>query len=170
MECSGLCFGKCNWRSLKNSFPMFVTTFLLCGRLYHTTLLLRCLVGRDTIFWSESYISSLSYPASPRACWYTVLASLSTSSELVIVFYLFWMELGMFFGMDGGRLDDLFTYLRLLLSFLYGLYVPSVDIVTSRKLTVWPACSILIFSWFRLKMRCKAFSILEMRGPFAFSR
>ena len=76
----------------------------------------------------------------------------------------------MFFGTDGGWLDDLFTYLRLLLGFLYGLCVPFVDIVTSRKLTVWPVCSIQIFSWFRLKMRCKAFSILEMRGPFAFSK
>ena len=112
---------------------MFVATFLLYGGLYHTNLLLRFLVGRDAIFWSESYVSSSSYPASLRACWYTVLASLNTYSELEIVFNLFWMELGMFFGMDGGWLDDLFTYLRLLLGFLYGLCVPSVDIVTSRS-------------------------------------
>ena len=41
----------------------------------------------------------------------------------------------MFLGMDGGWLDALFTYLRLLFGFLYGLWLPSVDIVTSRKLT-----------------------------------
>ena len=79
---------------------MFVATFLLYGGLYHTTLLLRFLVGRDAIFWSESYVSFLLYPASPKACWYTVLASLNTSSELEIVFNLFWMELGKFFGMQ----------------------------------------------------------------------
>ena len=74
----------------------------------------------------------------------------------------------MFLGVDRGWLDALLTYLRLLLGFLYGLWLPSVDSVTSRKLTEWPFCSIVILSWFRLKIRCKAFSILEIRGPLAF--
>ena len=36
------------------------------------------------------------------------------------------------------NLDALFTYLMLLFGFLYGLWIPSVERVTSRKLTVWP--------------------------------
>ena len=66
---------------------MFVATFLLYGGLYHTTLLLRFLVGRDAIFWSESYVSSSSYPASPRACRYTVFGAKPQASLTVDTTY-----------------------------------------------------------------------------------
>ena len=58
----------------------------------------------------------------------------------------------MFFRTDGGWLDVLLTYAMLLLGFLYGLNDPSVDSVTSKKLTVCPFCSVLIFSLLDLKM------------------
>ena len=67
MVCSGCCLGKCNYKSLKKSFPMFVATFLLYGGLYHTTLL-RFLVRRDVVCRLLLYVSSSEYPASPRAC------------------------------------------------------------------------------------------------------
>ena len=95
---------------------------------------------------------------------------MNSSSVLDILTSLVFIELGMFFSIDGGWFDARLTYLVLLLGFLYGLYVPFlVDKVISRKLTVHPFCSMLILRWFLLKILCKPFSNLFNKGPLVFS-
>ena len=53
----------------------------------------------------------------------------------------------MFLGIDGEWFDALLTYLRLLLGFLYGLWEPSVDSVTSRKVN---GVALLFYGDFKL--------------------
>ena len=67
MQWNGCCLGKCSCKSLKNSLPMLVATFLLNGGLYHTILLLRFLEACVVLLCSASYFSSLEYPALPKA-------------------------------------------------------------------------------------------------------
>ena len=155
----GCCLGKWIRSRLKNSFPIFVATFLLYGGLNHTVFLLRFFV-RSRLLFSASYFSSWWYPASVKARWYWSLASVNSLSQLEMVFNLFWIELGVFLVIDGGWFDPLLTYLMVLFGFLYGLWEPSVDRVTSRKLIVCPFCSILMLSFFPLKDPVESFFYL----------
>ena len=63
---------------------------------------------------------------------------MNSFSQLEMLFNLFWIELGIFLVIDGGWFDPLLTYLMVLFGFLYGLWEPSKDKVTSRKFIVWP--------------------------------
>ena len=67
MQWNGCCFGKCSCKSLKNSLPMLVATFLLNGGLYQLKILLRFMEARVVLLCSASYFSSLEYPALLRA-------------------------------------------------------------------------------------------------------
>ena len=72
--------------------------------------------------WGEllfgSYFRTSVYPASSRAFSYSSFASRNSCFELEMVVNLFCMELGMFFRIDGGWFEALFTYEILLLGFL----------------------------------------------------
>ena len=60
-------------------------------------------------------------------------------SQLEMLFNLFWIELGIFLVIDGGWFDPKLTYLMVLFGFLYGLWEPSKDKVTSLKLSSGPS-------------------------------
>ena len=84
----GCCLGKWTRSRLKNSFPIFVNTFMQYGGLNHTVFLLRFFV-RSGLFFSASYFSSWWYPTSVKARWYWSLASVNSLSQLEMVFNLF---------------------------------------------------------------------------------
>ena len=93
------------------------------------------------------------YPLLFNACWYGSFVLLNIVSFDDMLTSLLLMLSGIFFMILGGWLLFLCTYLGVLLSFMYGLYVPSLRFcVTSRKFVDLKFAFIVILSLWSLKI------------------
>ena len=132
--CSG---GNFSFTVLRNDLPMLDCTLLEYGGLYHVMFLVLFLLF---VFSCFSYFNSCWYPLFFNASWYGGFALLKRLhySLLEISDSLLLIARGKFLMISGGWFDFAWTYIGILLGFVYGakLFL-EMSKVTSRKFLSW---------------------------------